>query len=56
MYDHFNKQWIELEPTESWLQRREFVNTIKGIMVGLAVSLLMGCMTLVLILGLWGGR
>ena len=56
MYDHFQSKWIELESTQSWLQRREFAQKVKGVLTGVVVSLLMGLMTLVIILGLWGGK
>lgn len=53
VYDHFNNRWLDFEPTESWIQRRETFNAIKGILAAIVVSICMGIMSLGTILLFW---
>ena len=53
VYDHLNHRWLDFEPTERWMEHREFKNAIKGILAAIVVSICMGIMSLGTIILLW---
>lgn len=55
IYSHFENKWIDVESTETWLHRREFAKTIKGILIGVAVSLGIFVCSLLVMAALIGG-